>query len=48
MLKYKHNNYFRIGDVEMIKRLIMDMIEYCAGDPKRIQHFLKVHELAGT
>lgn len=31
----------------MIKKLIMDMIEYYAGDPKRIQHFLKVHELVG-
>lgn len=30
----------------MINRLTMGMIEYYAGDPKRIQHFLKVHEFA--
>ena len=30
----------------MIKKLTMEMIKYYAGDPKRIQHFLKVHELA--
>lgn len=30
----------------MIKKLTMEMIEYYTGDPKRIQHFLKVHELA--
>lgn len=30
----------------MLNKLTMEMIEYYAGDPKRIQHFLKVHELA--
>ena len=30
----------------MLLKLTMEMIEYYAGDPKRIQHFLKVHELA--
>ena len=30
----------------MLKKLTMEMIEYYMGDPKRIQHFLKVHELA--
>ena len=30
----------------MLNRLAMAMIEYYAGDPKRIQHFLKVRELA--
>lgn len=30
----------------MLNRLTMEMIEYYTGDPKRIQHFLKVHELA--
>lgn len=30
----------------MINKLIMAMIEYYAGDPKRITHFLKVHEYA--
>lgn len=30
----------------MLKKLTMEMIEYYTGDPKRIQHFLKVHELA--
>jgi len=27
-------------------RLILEMIEYYAGDPKRIQHFIKVHSFA--
>ncbi|MDD3230310.1 MULTISPECIES: HD domain-containing protein [Caproicibacterium] len=27
-------------------RLIMDMIDYYTGDPKRIQHFIKVHSFA--
>lgn len=31
----------------MLNKLKMAMIEYFAGDSKRIQHFLKVHELAG-
>lgn len=31
----------------MINKLALEMIEYYTGDPKRIQHFLKVHELAG-
>lgn len=31
----------------MLNKLKMAMIEYFAGDAKRIQHFLKVHELAG-
>ncbi|MDE6732614.1 MAG: HD domain-containing protein [Oscillospiraceae bacterium] len=31
----------------MINKLKMAMIEYFAKDAKRIQHFLKVHELAG-
>lgn len=31
----------------MINKLTMEMIEYYTGDTKRIQHFLKVHELAG-
>ena len=30
----------------MLNKLTMAMIEYYTGDPKRIQHFLKVHELA--
>lgn len=30
----------------MLNKLTMEMIEYYTGDPKRIQHFLKVHELA--
>lgn len=30
----------------MLDRLTMAMVEYYAGDPKRIHHFLKVHELA--
>ncbi len=30
----------------MIQRLIFAMIDYYAGDPKRIQHFLKVHSFA--
>ena len=30
----------------MLNKLMNDMIEYFSGDPKRIQHFLKVHELA--
>lgn len=29
----------------MIDKLTVKMIEYFAGDPKRIQHFLKVHSL---
>lgn len=32
--------------VDMLNRLTMAMIEYYSGDPRRIQHFLKVHELA--
>lgn len=31
----------------MLNKLRLAMIEYFAGDAKRIQHFLKVHELAG-
>lgn len=31
----------------MLNKLKLAMIEYFAGDAKRIQHFLKVHELAG-
>lgn len=31
----------------MLNKLKMAMIEYYTGDAKRIQHFLKVHELAG-
>lgn len=30
----------------MLNKLTMEMIEYFAGDAKRIAHFLKVHELA--
>lgn len=30
----------------MLNKLTMEMIEYFTGDPGRIQHFLKVHELA--
>lgn len=30
----------------MLNKLTLEMIEYYTGDPKRIQHFLKVHELA--
>lgn len=30
----------------MLNRLAMEMIEYYSGDPKRIQHFLKVREMA--
>lgn len=31
----------------MLNKLRMAMIEYFTGDAKRIQHFLKVHEIAG-
>lgn len=31
-----------------IQRLMSDMIEYDAGDPRRIQHFIKVHDLAAA
>lgn len=31
----------------MLNKLTMEMIEYYSGDPKRIQHFLKVRELGG-
>lgn len=30
----------------MLNKLKNEMIDYFTGDPKRIQHFLKVHELA--
>ena len=30
----------------MLDRLTMAMVEYYAGNPKRIHHFLKVHEIA--
>ena len=30
----------------MLNKLTFEMIEYYTGDPKRIQHFLKVRELA--
>lgn len=30
----------------MIQKLTQKMIEYYAGDPKRIQHFIKVHSFA--
>lgn len=30
----------------MINKLTLRMIEYFSGDPKRIQHFLKVHSLS--
>lgn len=29
-----------------LDKLLMSMIEFYAGDPKRIQHFLKVHDFA--
>ena len=32
----------------MIEKLISEMITFDQGDPKRIQHFLKVHDLART
>lgn len=32
--------------MDMIKELMQKMISYYEGDPKRIQHFLKVHSLA--
>lgn len=31
----------------MLNKIKMAMIEYYSGDAKRIQHFLKVHEIAG-
>lgn len=31
---------------EMISRLTMEMMQYYEGDPRRIQHFLKVHSLS--
>ncbi|MCD7981370.1 MAG: HD domain-containing protein [Clostridiales bacterium] len=32
----------------MIEKLISEMITFDQGDPKRIQHFLKVHDLTRT
>lgn len=32
--------------MKMINRLIEEMISYYSGDPKRIQHFIKVHAFA--
>ncbi|MCD7921819.1 MAG: HD domain-containing protein [Clostridiales bacterium] len=32
----------------MIEKLISEMIIYYHGDPKRIQHFMKVHDFART
>lgn len=30
------------------RKLIEKMMEYYAGDPKRVQHFLKVYEICGS
>lgn len=30
----------------MISNLLQEMIQYYSGDPKRIQHFIKVHSFA--
>ena len=38
--------FYEQAPEEKIGRLIYSMIEYDTGDAKRIQHFLKVHELA--
>ncbi|SFC30299.1 hypothetical protein SAMN05421842_10295 [Clostridium uliginosum] len=32
----------------MIEQLIKEMIAYYEGDPKRIQHFIKVHNFSKT
>lgn len=32
----------------MLEHLILEMIQYYKGDPKRIQHFIKVHNFART
>lgn len=32
----------------MLEQLILEMIQYYIGDPKRIQHFMKVHDFART
>lgn len=34
------------NDSQLLDSLYQSMIEYYAGDPKRIQHFVKVHSLA--
>lgn len=33
-------------EYEMLNRLFLEMIHYYSGDPKRIQHFTKVHSYA--
>lgn len=40
----------RCGEMvrSMTERLILKMIEYDNGDPKRIQHFMKVHDFSRT
>lgn len=35
-------------DTFMTEKLIAEMIAYYAGDPKRIQHFMKVHNFSRT
>ncbi len=32
----------------MLEQLILEMIQYNSGDPKRIQHFIKVHSFAAA
>lgn len=32
----------------MLEHLILEMIQYYTGDPRRIQHFIKVHDFART
>lgn len=35
-----------MNNAEMLDKLLVKMIEFDSGDPKRIQHFLKVHSYA--
>ena len=35
-----------MNNTEMLDKLLVRMIEFDSGDPKRIQHFLKVHSYA--
>ncbi len=45
--KEKQTKYMRRGvNVDEIRELIIRMIEYYEGDPKRIHHFIKVHSFA--
>ena len=35
-----------MNNTERLDKLLVKMIEFDSGDPKRIQHFLKVHSYA--